>query len=215
MEITWLGRSCFRLRGREGVVVIDPYDKSVTGRPLAKLTADILLVSHDHPGHNATGAVGGEPRILNGPGEYEIKGIPIVGVQTAHDGEHGKKRGRNVAWLVEIDDIHVCHLGDLGHTLTEEQAEALGSVDILLTPVGGHNTINAVQANEIVTTIEPKIVVPMHYADADEGNDSLDGVDAFLRVQGVTRPEPQAKLSVTATNLPSDTQVVLLDSRRA
>jgi L-ascorbate metabolism protein UlaG (beta-lactamase superfamily) len=215
MEITWLGHSCFRLRGRDVSIVVDPPDRS-TGYSLPKLSADVVLVSHDHPGHNNAAAVGGGPKVLTGPGEYEIKGVPIVGVQTSHDGEGGRRRGQNVAWIAQVDDVNVCHLGDVGSTLTTEQAEALGNVDVLLVPVGGHNTINAAQAAEVVTLLEPKVVIPMHYqTEARRGDAKLDGVDVFLREQGAGDVQPQPKLTLTKASLPDDTQVVLLDYKRA
>lgn len=211
MEITWLGHSFFRLRAKEATVAIDPSGRKGA---VGKVAADIVLISHEHPGHSAREAISGSPRVLTRPGEYEIKGVSIVGVQTAHDGEGGKRRGANTAWIVQLEEISVCHLGDIGHTLTEEQAEALGHVDVLLVPVGGHNTINAVQANEIVTTLEPKIVVPMHFGNGDGEDSALAPVDVFLREQGLRTVEPQPKLTLTRSALPEDTQVVLLDHRR-
>jgi L-ascorbate metabolism protein UlaG (beta-lactamase superfamily) len=175
-----------------------------------------VLVSHDHPGHNNHAAVAGAQRVLDGPGEYEIKGIPIVGVQTSHDGEGGRRRGRNVAWLVQIEELNVCHLGDLGAPLNSEQAEALGTVDVLLIPVGGHNTINASQAGEVVTLLEPKIVIPMHYqTEARRGETPLDGVEAFLRERGAHDLQPQPKLTLTRASLPDQTQIFLLDYKAA
>jgi L-ascorbate metabolism protein UlaG (beta-lactamase superfamily) len=212
MEINWLGHSFFRLRAREATVAIDPLTRK-GGSP--KVAADIVLISHEHPGHAARDAISGHPRVLTRPGEYEIKGVSIVGVQTAHDAEGGKRRGANTAWIVQLEEISVCHLGDIGHTLTEEQAEAIGHVDVLLVPVGGHNTINAVQANEIVTRLEPKVVVPMHFGSGDGGESPLAPVDAFLREQGLRTLEPQAKLTLSRSSLPEDTQVVLLDDRRS
>jgi L-ascorbate metabolism protein UlaG (beta-lactamase superfamily) len=215
MEITWLGHSCFRLRGRDVAIVIDPPDRA-TGYVLPKLTADVVLVSHDHIGHNNVAAVAGAERVLTGSGEYEIKGVPIVGVQTSHDGEGGRRRGRNVAWLTQLEDINVCHLGDLGAPLNSEQAEALGTVDVLLVPVGGHNTINAAQAAEVVTLLEPKIVVPMHYqTETRKGETPLDGVEGFLRQQGAHDIQPQPKLTITRASLPDQTQVFVLDYKAA
>jgi L-ascorbate metabolism protein UlaG (beta-lactamase superfamily) len=212
MEINWLGHSCFRLRGRDVSIVIDPYAKEVGN--LGKQTADIVLISHDHAGHNNVDGIGGTAKVLNLPGEYEIKSVPIVGVQTAHDAEGGRKRGGNVAWIVQVDDVNVCHLGDLGERLSTEQADAIGNVDVLLVPVGGHNTINAAQAAEIVTQLEPKIVVPMHFAEGPREGPQLDPVDLFLREQGATGAQPQAKLTVTKASLPEETQVVVLEFRR-
>jgi L-ascorbate metabolism protein UlaG (beta-lactamase superfamily) len=206
MEITWLGHSFFRLRAREAIVAIDP----VARKGAAKVAADIVLVSHPHEGHNGRDAVSGSPRFVTGPGEYEIKGVSIVGVQTAHDGEGGRRRGSNTAWIVQLEDVNVCHLGDIGHTLTEQQREAIGEVDVLLVPVGGHNTINAGQATEVVTSLEPKIVIPMHYGTGDGDESALAPVDHFLREQGVRAAEPQARLQLTRAALPEETTVVVL-----
>jgi L-ascorbate metabolism protein UlaG (beta-lactamase superfamily) len=215
MEITWFGHSCFRLRSRDVNIVIDPYDKS-TGYAMPKVSADVVLVSHDHPGHNNVAAIGGTPRVLRGPGEYEIKGIPIVGVQTAHDAEKGRRRGANVVWIAQVEDVDVCHLGDLGAPLTSEQAEALGNVDVLLIPVGGHNTIGTSQTGEIIAQLEPKIVIPMHYqTEARKGETKLDPVDAFLRERSASGVAPLPKVAITKTTMPEETQVILLDYRRA
>jgi L-ascorbate metabolism protein UlaG (beta-lactamase superfamily) len=212
MEITWLGHACFRVRGREATILIDPYGKEHGN--LGKPTADIVLVSHDHAGHSNVEGVVGAKRILTEPGEYEIKSVPIVGVQTAHDGDGGRRRGRNVAWVFQLEEVSVCHLGDIGATLSSAQAEELGSVDVLLVPVGGHNTVNAAQAAEIVTQLEPKIVIPMHYGLPGRSETPLESVDAFLRQQGATGVEAQARLTVTRPALPDETQVVVLEERR-
>lgn len=212
MEITWLGHACFRLRSRDVAIVLDPYHKEFGN--LGKPTADIVLVSHDHPGHSGTDQVVGARKVLTAPGEYEIKAVPIVGVQTAHDGEGCRRRGRNVAWVFELDDVSICHLGDIGDKLTSEQVDAVGNVDVLMVPVGGHNTVNAAQAMELVTQLEPKIVIPMHYATGGQRETPLDTVDAFLREQGTRDLAPQPKLTVTKASLPEETQVVLLDFRR-
>src|SRR5688572_14016053 len=206
MEIHWLGHSFFRLRAREATVAIDP----IVRKGAAKVAADVVLVSHEHEGHNGRDAVSGSPRFVTRPGEYEIKGVSIVGVQTAHDNEGGRRRGANTAWIVQLEDLHICHLGDIGHTLTEPQREAIGQVDILLIPVGGHNTINAVQATEMVTSLEPKIVIPMHYGTGEGDESAVATVDHFLREQGVRSAEPQARLQVTKATLPEETTVVVL-----
>ena len=214
MEITWLGHSCFRIRGKDVSIVVDPFDRDM-GFPDAKVAADIVLISHDHPGHNNGGAISGTPRVLSGPGEYEIKGVPITGIATPHDGEGGRKRGRNVAWSFQVEDVNICHLGDLGSTLSTEQVEAIGNVDILLVPVGGHNTINATQATDIMTTLEPKVVIPMHYASEIARDDVvLDSVEPFLRQHSAIDHKPQPRYTITKANLPEDLQVVLLESRR-
>ena len=130
---------------------------------MGKPTARIVTVSHQHPGHSYVQGIGGEPKLVTGPGEYEISGVLIIGIATFHDGEGGKKRGKNTVYLMEVDEVSVCHLGDLGHVLTAEQVEEIDNVDVLLLPVGGVSTIDAPMAAEVVRQLEPKVVVPMHY----------------------------------------------------
>lgn len=208
MEITWLGHASFRLRGKEGTVICDPTVRKGGG----KLTADVVTVSHQHPGHDQVGLVGGEPKVFTGPGEYEVKGIHIFGVPTYHDAEKGKKRGKNTAYVIDIDDVVVGHLGDLGHLLTSEQAESFRGVDVLLVPVGGLVTIDSPQAVEVISLIEPHIVIPMHYRLPDQES-TLDTVDKFLREMSVTVAEPQSKLTVSKGSLPEGPQVVVLEPR--
>ena len=215
MEITWLGRSCFRLRGRDAAVVMDPCDKS-TGYSIGKLTADIVTVSHDHPAHSNLSAVTGDPRVVAGPGEFEIAGVLIMGVRTFHDSEKGAKLGKNTAFVVELDDVRVCHLGDLGHVPTPEQVEDLSGVDVLLAPVGGNSTIGAAAAAETISLLEPKLVVPMHYqTPADKAE--LEPLDRFLKEMGALTAfeERQPKLSVTKSTLPHETKVQVLDYKGA
>ena len=213
MEITWLGHSCFRLRGREAVVVTDPCAKS-TGYNIGRPTADIVTVSHDHPGHNNVAAVAGTPRVVQGPGEFEIAGVLIVGIRTYHDGQKGQKLGKNTAYVVELDDVRVCHLGDLGHVPTPDQVEELSGVDILLMPVGGGNTIGASAAAETVSLLEPKLVIPMHYQ-TPAAKAQLEPLDRFLKEIGARTAleERQPKLSVTSSTLPHETKVLVLDHR--
>src|SRR5258708_25122964 len=165
MEISFLGQAGFRLRGRDVAVVIDPCDKSL-GLPTqvpSKFGADIVAVTHDHPGHNNTAMVGGNPKVIHGPGEYQVKGVGVRGVTAWHDAERGAKLGLVTIYAIEIDDIVVAHLGDLGHELTEAQQDQLGAVDVLLVPVGGGNCLSATQAAAVASQLEPKVVVPMHY----------------------------------------------------
>lgn len=211
MEITWLGHSCFRLRSREAAIVMDPCDKR-TGYSIGKPAADIVTVSHDHPAHSNVDAVAGSPRVVRGPGEFEISGVLIMGVQTYHDGEEGKERGKNTAYVVETEDIRVCHLGDLGHVPTAAQAEELSGVDVLLIPIGGNCTISAAAAVETVSLLGPRIVIPMHFrTPASKGE--LDAPDRFLKEMGSQKAfeERQPKLSATKSTLPSETHVLVLD----
>ena len=214
MEITWLGHSCFRLRSRESFVVTDPCDKS-TGYTIGRPTAGVVTVSHDHPGHNNVKAVAGSPRVVQGPGEFEISGVLITGIRTYHDDEQGERLSKNVAYVLELDDVRVCHLGGLGHVPTPEQVEELSGVDILLTPVGGGSTISASAAAETVSLLGPKLVIPMHYQTPAEKQKDLEPLDRFLREMGATSAleERQPKLSVTKSTLPQETKVQVLDYR--
>jgi L-ascorbate metabolism protein UlaG (beta-lactamase superfamily) len=208
MEITWLGHSCFRLKGKQATVITDPFSPE-TGYSLGKVSADIVTVSHPHAGHSYVQGVGGEPRILKSPGEYESAGVLTVGVHTFHDGEKGAYKGKNTVFVIDIDDVMVCHLGDLGHVLTAEQVAEIDGVDVLLIPVGGGNTIDAVQAAQIVRQLEPKIVIPMHYkTDAIKRN--LETVDRFLKEMGVKEAIPQPKLIVNKNSMPLTMQVTVL-----
>jgi L-ascorbate metabolism protein UlaG (beta-lactamase superfamily) len=209
MDITWLGHSCFKLKGSHATVITDPYSPEI-GYSLGKNTARIVTVSHQHPGHSYARGVGGEPKVLERPGEYEIGGVLIIGIATFHDTEKGEKRGKNTVYLLEIDEITICHLGDLGHVLTGEQVEEIDDVDVLLLPVGGVATINAATAAEVVRLIEPRIVIPMHYQ-TPALKMELDPVGKFLKEIGAKQVEPLAKLTVSKSSLPLTTQVVLLD----
>jgi L-ascorbate metabolism protein UlaG (beta-lactamase superfamily) len=208
MDISWLGHSCFRIRGSHATVITDPYPPTL-GYSLGKPTARIVTVSHQHPGHSYVQGIGGELRLVTGPGEYEISGVLIIGIATFHDEEKGRKRGRNTAYLMEVDEVSVCHLGDLGHVLTTEQVEELDNVDVLLLPVGGVSTINAPMAAEVVRQLEPKVVVPMHYK-TEALNRELEPVGRFLKEMGVKEVNSQPKLSLTKSSLPATMQVFLL-----
>ncbi len=209
MEITWLGHSCFRIRGSHTTIITDPYPPHL-GYSLGKPTARIVTVSHQHLGHSYVNGVGGEPRLVTAPGEYEIGGVLIMGVATFHDGEKGKKRGKNTVYLIEADELSVCHLGDLGHVLTTGQVEELDNVDVLLLPVGGVSTINASMAVEVVRQLEPRVVIPMHYK-TEALAWELEPVERFLKEMGADQVVSRPKLSLNRTSLPVSTQVFLLD----
>lgn len=208
MEITWLGHACFKIRGTQATIITDPYSPDL-GYSLDKPAARIVTVSHQHSGHSYVQGVSGEPKLITGPGEYEVSGVPITGMATFHDDEEGRKRGKNTAYLIEINEVAVCHLGDLGHMLTTGQMEEVGNVDVLLLPVGGVSTINAATAAEIVRQLEPKVVIPMHYK-TEALNWMLEPVDGFLKEMGAKGLTPKPKLLVTKANLPTSTQVFLL-----
>jgi len=209
MDINWLGHACFKIKGSQANVITDPYSPDL-GYTLGKQTARIVTSSHQHPGHSYAEGIGGEPKLVYEPGEYEIGGILIMGTATFHDGEQGAKRGKNTVFLIEVDEVSICHLGDLGHVLTSEQVEEIENVDVLLIPVGGVSTINGSTAAEVVRQLEPKVVVPMHYK-TEALNRELEPVDGFLKEMGVKEVSSQPKLAFTKANLPLSTQVFLLD----
>jgi len=212
VEIVWLGHSAFRIRSREAILITDPCPKSV-GYNMGRPTADIVTVSHDHEGHSYVHGVAGTPRLVRGPGEYEIAGVLITGVLTYHDDSRGSARGENTAFVIETEDLRLCHLGDLGHVPTPEQVEEMAGVDILLAPVGGSTALDAAAAAETISLLEPKLVIPMHYA-TPASTVKLDPLDRFLKEMGASSVTAQPRLSVNRSALPPETHVVVLDYKR-
>ena len=210
MDITWLGHSCFRIKGSQAIIITDPFSPEL-GYTLGKQTANIITLSHQHPSHSYVKGIGGEPRIIKGPGEYEISGILIIGIAAFHDNQRGQVRGKNTVYVMEIDGVSVCHLGDLGHVLSTEQVEEIGGVDVLFLPVGGGSTINAAIAAEVILQLEPNAVIPMHYKTPAIKRE-LDSVNVFLKEMGIGQVEPRPKLTLSKSNLPLSTQVFLLGS---
>ena len=204
-----MGHSCFRIRGSQAIIITDPFPPGL-GYTLGKQTADIVTVSHPHPSHSYDEGVGGQHRLVKGPGEYEISGVLMLGITTYHDAIKGQSKGKNTAYLMEVDGVAICHLGDIGHVLGDEQVEELGNVDILMVPVGGVSTINASMAAEIIRKLEPKAVLPMHYKTPKTRRD-LEPVENFLKEMGLTQVEPRPKYTVSKSNLPLSTQVILLN----
>ena len=209
MEITWYGRACFRLKGREATVITDPCPPS-TGFVAGKHDVQLLTLSHAHPDHTYTRSITAG-LTLTRPGEYESANVLVTGVRTFHDGSRGAERGENVVFSIEIDGVHVAHLGDLGHLLTEEQLSELGPVDVLLVPAGGVFVLPPAEAAEVVSQINPKMVIPMHFQ-VDGGSTDLATVDGFLH-EMAAEPIRQPKAQVTHSSLPDETQLVLLEAR--
>ena len=184
-------------------MVIDPFSPEI-GLRVPKLSADVLLVTHEHYDHNNTKAVEGQPFLITGPGEYEVKGILVHGIPSFHDEVGGKKRGPNVIYTIEGEEIRLCHLGDFGQPeLTSEQLDALGEVDILMIPVGGVYTINGREAARIISQIEPKIVIPMHFS-LPKLKVKLEEPGRFLKTVGLKSVEHLPKLSIKKKDLPSE-----------
>lgn len=217
MEITYLGHSSFKLKGKNGTVVIDPYNDDV-GFKLPNVSADIIVVSHQHYDHNATGKVSGttrraKPFIVSEPGEYEVGGISVFGIPSYHDDEKGAKRGLNTIFTMLIDDVLVCHLGDLGHALTNEQVTQIGSIDVLLCPVGGEFTIGPKIAVKTIHELEPSYIIPMHYRTEKHASSfaEVKTLSDFLKEYGLS-PAAQPKLNVEKSRLPEETELVVLSA---
>jgi L-ascorbate metabolism protein UlaG (beta-lactamase superfamily) len=211
MDMTWLGHACFRMRGREGVVLTDPPDPK-SGHAIPRTEAGLVTMSHEHAGHASLRSVAGEPVVLRGPGEYEVHDMLVTGIGCFHDDEKGAERGRNTVFAIRLDELVICHLGDLGHALSAVDLEKLGDVDIALVPISGPDVnLSAARAAEIVHQLEPKVVVPMSFDPDDTKKDT-----PYLRLLhelGVKELEFVSKLSVTRSTLPENLQVVALDSR--
>lgn len=212
MYLQYLGNSCFKIQDKttaDGITVVtDPFDKEV-GLKVPNFEADIVTISHDHHDHNNFNALRGKPYIISHPGEYDIKGVSVSGVDSFHDDKEGKERGYNIVFRIEIDDISISHLGDIGHILTNQQLELLVGTDILLIPVGGKYTINAKQAVEVISQIEPRIVIPMHYKLPGMKAD-IEGVDKFIKEMGL-KPTEEERLKISKKDLPvEDMELVVM-----
>ena len=213
MEIKYLGHASFYLKGKSASLVTDPYEDSI-GLKFPKVQADIVTVSHSHSDHNNANAVSDVKKVVEGPGEYEIQGISIVGFPTFHDDKKGTLRGKNTIYTIEMDNLRIVHLGDLGHPLKEKQFEELGEVDILMIPVGGFYTINFEQAVELVRSVESVVTIPMHYKTPmhSETFKDLTGVDEFVNALGLP-VEKSDKYTVTKDTLGELQKVVVLEPK--
>lgn len=210
MDIYWHGQAFFRLKGKTATVAIDPFDPEFTGLKLPKDTqADVVLKTHEHKDHSNFAAIAGDPIQISGPGDYEVKGVAIVGVGVYHDSVSGQERGKNTIYNVEIDRLNIVHLGDLGHKLSDQQIQEIGSVDILLIPVGGKFTIDGKLAAEVAADLEPRVIIPMHYL-LPGLKFELGTADAFLKEMGKEEGEVLSKLTITKDKLPDEPQVVVL-----
>lgn len=232
MEITYLNHSSFLIKnninGKNISVLTDPFDDSV-GMPFKKVSADLVLISHLHNDHsNVAGVIDltavdlknegfeaflNKPFLIKRPGEFEVKGVRVKGIQSFHDDKNGANRGANIIYTISVDGIKVCHLGDLGHLLTEKQLEDIGNVDVLLIPVGGDTTINAETACEVISQIEPSYVIPMHYKTKKHNAttfEKLEGVEAFLKEFGKEDTHIYKDKFVITKTSGEETQLVLL-----
>lgn len=213
MEITYIGHSCFKIKGKNLELVIDPYDPDKTGYKLPKLTADVVLTSHEHDDHSFLDGVSGYKLAITTPGEYEINDVYIEGITTFHDDKEGKDRGKNTMFQITIDDMNILHVGDLGHLLNKETLEKILDIDVLMVPVGGFYTIDAEEASKLISSIEPGVVIPMHYKE-DKANPltkDMGELKKFLDEMGVENVTTQDKLKITKGEIPEETEVVVLN----
>jgi L-ascorbate metabolism protein UlaG (beta-lactamase superfamily) len=213
MEITYIGHSSFKIKTKQSTLITDPYTvDSHEGSYPKKQSADIITVSHTHEDHNNIEAIDGSPYVITGPGEYEIKGTGIIGYGFYHDTEKGNTRGKNTVFRIDAEGISLVHLGDLGHVFTEDEADHLGSVDVLFIPVGGFYTIGPKEAQAIIKEISPSIIIPMHYKrpgfDAKAFAQLLPVTD-FFSSMGLTAPTPVDKLTLQKELIPEEQQIVL------
>lgn len=216
MQIQYYGHSCFKIvakpagRGQEDIVVfLDPFDKTVGLRP-PQGQANVVLVSHDHSDHSNTAAIKGDPTVIDIPGEYSLKGINIVGIDSFHDATEGKERGHNTIFILEMEDLKICHLGDLGSDLNQKQLGEIDGVDILMIPIGGTYTIDAKKAIDIIKKIEPAIIIPMHYKINGSAVKGIDDEKKFCSEIGNCPREKVSKLNIKKKELEGKVMEVVL-----
>lgn len=216
MDISYFGHSLFRLRGKSATLLTDPFDPEMVGLKYPRLEADIVTVSHQHEDHNFLERVYGYKIVISAPGEYEVSGVTIIGISSYHDENRGEKRGKNNIYIIEMDDLRLAHLGDIGHTLSEKLVEQIGDIDILFLPVGGFYTINPRQAaSEIVQSIEPSVIIPMHYKLPGMKDDifgKILPVEEFLKEVGLN-VEKTEKYVVKKEDLGEEQKLVLLSTK--
>jgi L-ascorbate metabolism protein UlaG (beta-lactamase superfamily) len=208
MEISWLGHSCLRIRSNEVTLITDPYGDSL-GISLGRQKADIVTVSHSHPNHSGYHAIEGGPRVLKSPGEYEIADFYITGMGTERNDPEGERQV-NTVFTIRCEGVTLCHLGDLNRMLSPRQIEELSQMDVLFVPAGGVCTISPSRVAELINLVAPKIVVPVHYR-TDGVLTEMQPLDVFLADMGITDPGRSSRLNVTASNLPKDLRLVVLD----
>ena len=195
-------------------MVTDPFDHRVTGYEPLKLKADIVTISHDAAGHNYAAAVKGKSHVITGPGEYEIGGVFITGVQTNGYARRSLEEPRNTLYVFDFEGITVAHLGDLRRVPSQAEIEALGNVHVALVPVGGGGGLTPTKAVEVISLLEPGIVIPMHYH-IPGTNLKLGPLSKFLKEMGVASSESQPSLKISASSIPDETRVVVLNCERS
>lgn len=214
MEITYLGHSSFKIKGKNTTIITDPFSDSI-GIKFPHHEADIVTISHQHDDHNNLANISNVKKVIAGPGEYEVAGVSMIGVATYHDNEKGAERGKNTVYVYEIDGLRLAHLGDLGHKLEEKQMEEMGDIDVLFIPVGGGYTIDSIVAAEVAQSIEPNFIIPMHYQQPGLDQNTfgqLESVDAFVKQTGITS-ENTPKLVLKETVSDEEQKIIILERK--
>lgn len=213
LTIKYIGHSSFLIKGKDASVLTDPFDSEMVGIKFPKTEAEIVTVSHDHKDHNQTSKVTGMKKLISGPGEYDVAGVSIIGIKSFHDDSKGTERGVNTIYIIEIDDVRIAHMGDLGHELSEKKLSMIGDINILMIPVGGEYTVNAQTAAKITRVIEPNIIVPMHFL-ADKLNSQVFGklttADPFINDLGLP-VEKTRKLNIKSESDLEEQKIILFE----
>jgi L-ascorbate metabolism protein UlaG (beta-lactamase superfamily) len=217
MDITYLGHSSFKIRTKTASIITDPFDPQMVGLKFPANEADIVTISHAHRDHNALEKISGVKKVIEGPGEYEVQGVSIIGYPSFHDTKRGAERGKNIIYVFEADDLRLAHLGDLGHPLSDDLVNQMGSIDILMVPVGGFYTIGLKEATEVTSKIDPYFVLPMHYKVLGmnpQAFDKLEPIEPFLKEIGMT-VENLPKFSIKREDILEDqgSKVIVLNTK--
>jgi len=217
MDITYLGHSSFKIKTKTATVITDPFDPKMVGLKYAGVEGEIVTVSHQHPDHNAVSKVSGVKKVIEGPGEYEVMGVSIIGYPSFHDSKEGSERGKNTIFVIEAEGLRLAHLGDLGHTLDDDLVNEIGSIDVLMIPVGGFFTIGPKEAVEVVGKIDPYFIIPMHYKVPEINSQAfaeVEPVETFLKEIGMT-VENLPKFSLKKEDILEDqtSKVIVLEKK--
>jgi len=220
MEIRWFGQSFFEItadsEAKKGLkIFIDPFGNVFGINPPSNLEGDAVLITHSHPDHSNLGAFKSPGVVINTPGEYSVGGADIKGMLTFHDNKSGAERGTNVVYIIEVEDVRIVHLGDIGHVPSEAQIQKIDGVDVLMIPVGSGPTVSPRDAVAIIKQLEPKVVIPMHYKIPGHTGTYLGDLDAFCKEMGICATEPQKKLSFKAGGLAGkEMEVVIMEPQK-
>jgi len=217
MEITWLGYSSFRLKGKDTILITDPFPPAKEDKA-SQMSANIVTISHPHFHHSYLEGISGNPVVISGPGEYEVAEAFVWGYPSFHDSESGAKLGKNTVYLMHWEELTLCHMGDIGHIPGPELASKLSNIDILMVPAGSGSTLKASIAAQVVRLLEPKIIIPMHFrpdgaAASETSGQDTDTVTKFLAEVGGKDAVPQPRFNISRSSIPEKAKVVLLSPR--